>query len=246
MPPTPLSTGRHRSRRATAGHFARGATRAGFSLLAALIAVAAAVSSFEIATAPAAARRTGPPCTPATSRTRASSTGTASTTRSPPRTSPHPARRINIQVSTSTDGVNWTALGSDATADGHSARGPSSATPGHPRVAYDSASNEFVMYYTATEASTGDQCIGIATAPVTSPLGPYTDPSSVPVVCQNGKRHRRHHRQRGLRREHRPRHLHRSQRRGRSWLIWKSDGNNIGLGQRRSGPSRSTSDLLPP
>ena len=40
------------------------------------------------------------------------------------------------------------------------------------------------MYYTATEASTGDQCIGVATS--TLPIGPYTDNTTQPVVCDNG------------------------------------------------------------
>ena len=38
------------------------------------------------------------------------------------------------------------------------------------------------MYYTATDSSSGDQCIGEATA--TTPLGPYTDTNSAPVECQ--------------------------------------------------------------
>ena len=40
------------------------------------------------------------------------------------------------------------------------------------------------MYYTATEASTGDQCIGVATSSV--PTGPYVDANAQPVVCDNG------------------------------------------------------------
>jgi hypothetical protein len=52
-------------------------------------------------------------------------------------------------------------------------------------VAYDSTENDFVMFYTATEnQSPGYQCIGEATSPVASPLGPY-QPSSRPVVCQD-------------------------------------------------------------
>ena len=44
--------------------------------------------------------------------------------------------------------------------------------------------NNFVMYYTATEIQTGDQCIGVATSAL--PMGPYTDNESQPMVCQNG------------------------------------------------------------
>ena len=51
-----------------------------------------------------------------------------------------------------------------------------------PSVAFNGIG--FVMYYTATEASTGDQCIGVATS--ATPLGPYVDTSAAPVVCQNG------------------------------------------------------------
>ena len=39
------------------------------------------------------------------------------------------------------------------------------------------------MYYTATERSTSDQCIGMATA--SDPLGPYADSESQPAVCDN-------------------------------------------------------------
>ena len=54
------------------------------------------------------------------------------------------------------------------------------AVPGEtwaPSVAYNSTDNDFVMYYTATEASQpGDQCIGMATS--ANPIGPYRDPNS--------------------------------------------------------------------
>ena len=88
----------------------------------------------------------------------------------------------NIQVSTSLDGVNWTASGIDALPTL-----PSWAEVGDtwaPSVAYSGVSGDFVMYYTATEASTGDQCIGVATSG--SPTGPYTDANAAPVVCDNG------------------------------------------------------------
>ena len=48
----------------------------------------------------------------------------------------------------------------------------------------DNTDNNFVMYYTATDVQTGDQCIGVATSYF--PQGPYTDNQSQPVVCQNG------------------------------------------------------------
>jgi hypothetical protein len=93
----------------------------------------------------------------------------------------NPAPTINIQESTSTNGVTWTRLGSDAL--------PSVgawAKPGNtwaPSVAYNGS--QFVMYYTATEnQSPFDQCIGVATS--SNPLGPYRDTSIQPMVCQDG------------------------------------------------------------
>jgi hypothetical protein len=89
---------------------------------------------------------------------------------------------INIQTSTSTNGTTWTASDVDALPNL-----PSWALSGDtwaPSVAYDAANQEFVMYYAATQASDGDQCIGRAEA--TSPLGPYVDTSTSPVICQDG------------------------------------------------------------
>ena len=131
-----------------------------------------------------------------------------------------PSQTINIQVSTSTDGVNWTELpGVDALP----AVG-SWAVPGEtwaPSVAFNG--NEFVMYYTATEAARpGDQCIGVATS--VSPEGPYQDTSPYPIVCQDNS--------------YGPPTVGGSDggsidpdiftdRSGNSWLIWKSDGNHL-------------------
>jgi hypothetical protein len=87
---------------------------------------------------------------------------------------------INIQTSTSSDGVNWTASNTDALPNL-----PSWAKAGNtwaPTVAFNGT--DFVMFYTATQASNGDECIGRAIA--TSPLGPYVDNLTAPVVCQDG------------------------------------------------------------
>ncbi len=87
---------------------------------------------------------------------------------------------VNIQTSTSTDGVTWTNQSTDALP-----HLPSWAKEGNtwsPTVAYNGS--RFVMYYAATQASNGDQCIGRALA--TQPGGPYVDTSSAPVVCQDG------------------------------------------------------------
>jgi hypothetical protein len=91
------------------------------------------------------------------------------------------SQTINIQESTSTDGVNWAQTSQDALP----AVG-SWAKPGDtwaPTVAYNGTDHDFVMYYTATEAGApNDQCIGEATSD--SPQGPYA-PRSAPVVCQD-------------------------------------------------------------
>jgi hypothetical protein len=119
-------------------------------------------------------------------------------------------KTINIQVSTSTDGVDWTSTSSDALPTVGQWAEPGDTWS--PSVAFDGA--EFVMYYTATDVSSGDQCVGEATA--SSPLGPYTDNNPDPVICQT--------------------------RAGGSidpdifndpqnhvaYLIWKNDGNRIG------------------
>jgi Glycosyl hydrolases family 43 len=146
----------------------------------------------------------------------------------------------NIQVSTSPDGVNWTPSGIDALP-----ALPSWAEVGDtwaPSVAHSSVGNDFVMYYTATEASTGDQCIGVATSG--SATGPYTDANAAPVVCDNGVD---------------PSSTTLDDENwggsidpdvftddaGNSFLLWKDDGNHIGV----STPIRSvplTSNLLAP
>ncbi len=146
----------------------------------------------------------------------------------------------NIQVSTSLDGVNWTPSGIDALPTL-----PSWAEVGDtwaPSVAHSSVGNDFVMYYTATETSTGDQCIGVATS--TQAAGPYTDPNAAPVVCDNGV-------------DPPPTTLDDgnwggsidpdifTNNAGNSFLLWKSDGNHMAV----STPIRSvplTSNLLAP
>ena len=171
MPPSPPTPRWHRSRRTTT---------AIFSLLAALVSVVSAVSSIELATAPAAGATSWFRCTPATSRTRASCNGTVPTMPSPRRTSTAASQTINIQESTSPDGVDWTPLpGRDAlpTVGAWAKPGDTWA----PSVAFNGS--EFVMYYSATEATApGDQCVGVATSH--TPLGPYTDNSSGPSFAR--------------------------------------------------------------
>ncbi len=91
-------------------------------------------------------------------------------------------RTVNIQTSTSSDGLSWSASSIDALPNL-----PPWAEPGNtwgPSVAYDAADQVFVMYYSATQASNGYQCIGRAIS--STPLGPYVDNSSAPVICQDG------------------------------------------------------------
>jgi beta-xylosidase len=46
------------------------------------------------------------------------------------------------------------------------------------------SSSRFVMWYTAQQASTGHQCLGVATA--ASPTGPFVDTSTTPAYCRPG------------------------------------------------------------
>jgi hypothetical protein len=120
------------------------------------------------------------------------------------------SRIVNIQVSTSNDGVHWSPSSSDALP-----ALPSWAQEGNtwaPSVAYDGS--EFVMYYTATVTSEDLQCIGVATSP--TPLGPYTDTSAVPAVCQTGN---------GGSID--PDIF--TDDSGQSYLLWKNDGNRFGV-----------------
>jgi hypothetical protein len=129
---------------------------------------------------------------------------------------------INIQVSTSLDGVTWTALnGVDALPTL-----PSWAEVGNtwaPSVVRGT-NNDFVMYYTATDVASGDQCIGRATSAL--PTGPYVDNSAAPVVCQNGSDPFPVIDNGNLGGSIDPDVF--TDNSGSSWLIWKSDGNHIG------------------
>jgi Glycosyl hydrolases family 43 len=85
----------------------------------------------------------------------------------------------NIQVIRSTDLVRWSPVG-DALP-----HLPFWATAGQvwaPSVL--EVHGTFVMYYSTTFGSSGDQCISSATS--ASPTGPFVDSSSAPLVCQLG------------------------------------------------------------
>ena len=140
-----------------------------------------------------------------------------------------PGEGINIQESLSTNGVSWTPLGSDALPKGLSARGPSSATPGHPaspttaRATTSSCTTRRRRRPRATSAS------AIATV-----LSPPARPLRRPDVDTRGVPERRWT----------PAapsttadfggsidpDIFTDPTSGRSWLFWKSDGNNVGLG----------------
>lgn len=86
--------------------------------------------------------------------------------------------RLNVQTATSTDLVTWT-IGPDAL--------PTVgqwATPGKtwaPEVI--AVGGRFVMMYTAADTASGKQCIGRAES--ASPVGPFIDRQSAPLVCQD-------------------------------------------------------------
>ena len=135
-----------------------------------------------------------------------------------------PSQTINIQVSTSPNGVSWTQQnGVDALPSvGSWAKAGDTWAPS---VVHDSTDNDFVMYYTATEKQTGDQCIGVATSAL--PQGPYTDGESQPIVCQNGIGYSDPtvDNAQNLGGSIDPDIFTDSS--GNNWLIWKSDGNHL-------------------
>jgi Glycosyl hydrolases family 43 len=136
-----------------------------------------------------------------------------------------PSQTINIQAATSLDGVNWTPWTGAAVLPHVGVW----AKPGNtwaPSVVRDNADNDFVMYYTATEIQTGDQCIGVATSAL--PIGPYTDNESQPMVCQNGTGYPDPTVDSGqdLGGSIDP-DIFTDAATGASYLIWKSDGNHM-------------------
>ncbi|KAG8849661.1 hypothetical protein FRB96_000687 [Tulasnella sp. 330] len=85
----------------------------------------------------------------------------------------------NIQVAQSTNGgTSWTVLAQDALPNvGSWATTGNTWAP----APISLGANSFVLYYTATDPSTGSHCVGAATS--TTPTGPYT-PQSSPIQCQ--------------------------------------------------------------
>ena len=116
----------------------------------------------------------------------------------------------NVPVLTSPDLVTWTPAG-DALP-----RLPAWADPGKtwaPEV-IELASGRYVLYYTVASSTAGRQCIGRAVA--TAPQGPYTDDSTAPLICQKEE---------GGSIDASPfRDTD-----GKLYLLWKNDGNAIGM-----------------
>ena len=154
-----------------------------------------------------------------------------------------PSQTINVQVSTSLNGTTWTQLnGVDALP-----HLPSWAKEGEtwaPSVVFNSTDNDFVMYYTATESWSGDQCIGMATAPAGDPLGPYSDTNGGPAVCQDGSDAGSTVDNGNYGGSIDP-DVFTDPSSGNSWLIWKSDSNHIGEGNTSIWSVPLTSDLVP-
>ena len=92
--------------------------------------------------------------------------------------------RANVQMAISTDLLDWQSL-KDADGKLHDAmpRLPQWAKPGWtwaPEVVR--IGGRFVLYFTAREAASGLQCVGVATS--AAPEGPFTGDDAAPLVCQ--------------------------------------------------------------
>ena len=135
-----------------------------------------------------------------------------------------PSQTINIQVSTSLNGVNWNQQnGVDALPHVGSWAKPGDTWA--PSVVRDNTDNDFVMYYTATETQTGDQCIGVATS--SFPRAPTRTTNPNPSSARTASAT-------AIRPSTAPQDLGGSidpdiftDSSGNNWLIWKSDGNHL-------------------
>ena len=85
----------------------------------------------------------------------------------------------NIQVARSTDLRQWTML-PDALPTLPAWASANGAWVWAPDVI--AAGGRFVMYYTARDAGSGRQCVGVATS--AAPAGPFRDANAHPLVCQ--------------------------------------------------------------
>ncbi|MCM0675312.1 glycoside hydrolase family 43 protein [Micromonospora phytophila] len=116
----------------------------------------------------------------------------------------------NVPVLTSPDLVEWTPAGDalpelPAWADAGKNWAPE---------AIELAPDRFVLYYTVAERESGRQCVGRAVA--AAPQGPYRDDSTGPLICQaelGGAIDASPFRDTD----------------GSLWLLWKNDGNAVGV-----------------
>ncbi|MFP5370507.1 MAG: family 43 glycosylhydrolase, partial [Actinomycetes bacterium] len=86
-------------------------------------------------------------------------------------------QQTNVQVTVSTDLKTWSAPTEALPTLGSWATTGNTWAPGALR-----RGDQFLLYYTATHAASGRQCIGVATS--ATPTGPFTDSSPAPLVCQ--------------------------------------------------------------
>jgi hypothetical protein len=117
----------------------------------------------------------------------------------------------SVPGATSTDGVNWMPVSDDIFPTV-----PSWGTFGFtwsPSVEKN-ASGQYVMYYSQLDLALGTMCIGRATSD--SPVEPFSDPNSQPVLCQSG-----------LGGSIDPHFF--IDKTGQGYLLWKSDSNAKGM-----------------
>ncbi|MFG1896774.1 glycoside hydrolase family 43 protein [Micromonospora zamorensis] len=116
----------------------------------------------------------------------------------------------NVPVLTSTDLVDWTEAGDALPTLPDWADAGKTWAP----EAIQLAPDRFLLYYTVAGRESGRQCVGRAVA--SAPQGPYSDDAASPLICQadlGGAIDASPYRDTD----------------GSLWLLWKNDGNAIGV-----------------